>query len=203
MLVVGLTGGIGSGKTTVARMLAAQGATVIDTDAVAREVVEPGRPAYADVVERFGRNVVRDDGQLDRAALAELAFADERARGDLNAIVHPAVAREVAATLAGAEARGDQVVVLEVPLLVEAGWDDMVGLVVVVDCPEEVAVRRLVEARGMPEADARRRIAAQAGRSERRARADVVLDNTGSLDDLRRHVGAFWSRLKGSSPQPP
>lgn len=195
LLVVGLTGGIGSGKSTVARMLAARGATVIDTDAIAREVVEPGQPAYAAVVDRFGPSVVGTNGRLDRAALADVAFADPQARADLNAIVHPAVAGVVREGVAAARAAGAQMVVLEVPLLVEAGWDDMVGSVVVVDCPEDVAVRRLVEQRGMSEADVRRRMAAQVPRATRLAKADIVLDNSGSLDDLTRQVEAMWERL--------
>jgi dephospho-CoA kinase len=200
LLVLGLTGGIGSGKTTAARMLSAKGATVVDTDVVARQVVEPDRPAYHAVVARFGPGVVSPDGSLDRAALADAAFADPQARADLNAIVHPAVAHEVAARVSAAEAGGAQVVVLEVPLLVEAGWDDMVNLVVVVDCPEDLAIARLVAGRGMAEADARRRIATQAGREERRAHADVVLDNAGSRDELARQVDDLWARLLVAGP---
>jgi dephospho-CoA kinase len=201
LLVVGLTGGIGSGKSTVARMLEAKDATVIDTDAIAREVVEPDGPAYAAVVARFGRSIVGAGGRLDRARLAHVAFADPQARADLNSIVHPAVARVVDERVAAARAGGARVVVLEVPLLIEAGWDARVDSVVVVDCPEDVAVRRLVEGRAMDEADVRRRIAAQAPRADRLARADTVLDNSGPREELGKQVDAFWSRLCG--PEPP
>jgi dephospho-CoA kinase len=192
MLVVGLTGGIGSGKSTVASLLAARGAVVVDTDVIARHVVEPGAAAYDAVVSRFGPSVVAPDGALDRRALADLVFEDLAALADLNAIVHPAVRAEVARRLAEeAEADPDAVIVLVVPLLVEAGTYDVAG-VIVVDCPEDIAVRRLVEGRGMGEADARRRIAAQATREERRGHADLVLDNGGTLAELAAQVAWAW-----------
>jgi dephospho-CoA kinase len=192
--VLGLTGGIGAGKSTVAALLAARGAVVIDTDQVARDVVEPGGPAYDGVVRRFGPGILDADGRVVRARLAEAAFADSGARADLNALVHPAVETEVRETLARLDTPG-RVVVLEVPLLVEAGWAPIVDRVVVVDCPEDVAVRRLVEIRGMDETDARRRIAAQASRAERLAAADHVIGNDDTLDDLRRRVDELWASL--------
>jgi dephospho-CoA kinase len=194
MVVVGLTGGIGSGKSTVAAMMADLGAVVVDADALAREAVAAGTPGLRAVVERFGPAVLAEDGSLDRAALAGVVFDDRAALADLNAIVHPLVRAAIAARLAVLDGT-DSVVVLEIPLLVESGRSYGESAVVVVDCPEDVAIRRLVEGRGMDPGDAGRRIAAQVSRKERLAAADVVIDNAGSLDDLRRQVDALWRRL--------
>lgn len=197
MKVVGLTGGIGSGKSTVSTMLAARGAVVVDADLLAREAVAAGTPGLRKVVDRFGPSVVAGDGSLDRRALAEVVFDDTSALADLNAIVHPPVRAAIAdrlAQLAGSEA----VVVLEIPLLVESNRSYGESAIIVVDCPEDVAARRLVEGRAMNEADAYRRMAAQASRAERLAVADIVIDNSGSPDDLRRQVDALWSGLAGS-----
>lgn len=191
---MGLTGGIGSGKSTVAAMLAERGAVVVDADRLAREAVAPGTPALRAVVDRFGPAVVAGDGSLDRQALAGVVFDDAGALADLNAIVHPPVRAAIAERLAELAAT-DAVVVLEIPLLVESGRSYGESTIIVVDCPEEVAVRRLVEDRGMDEADARRRMAAQVPRAQRLAAADVVIDNAGSLDDLRRQVEAVWAGL--------
>jgi dephospho-CoA kinase len=185
--VLGLTGGIGAGKSTVAELLARRGAVVVDTDAIARAVVEPGGAVHEAVVRRFGH--------ADRARLARAVFADARARADLNAIVHPAVGDVVRARLAAEQAAGTAVVVLEVPLLVEAGWADRVDRVAVVDAPEDIAMRRLVDGRGMDEADVRGRMAAQASRAERLAVADVVLDNAGSPDELAAQVDSLWESI--------
>ena len=193
MVVVGLTGGIGSGKSTVAGLLAERGAVVIDADRIARQVVEPGQPAHAQLVERFGPRVLAADGSIDRRVLAGIAFADPPALADLNAIVHPRVAVEVSRRMAGLP--DGSTVVLDVPLLVEAGTAAIDALVVV-DCPEEVALRRLIERRGMDEHDVRRRMGAQASRDERRARADRVILNDGSLDDLRRRVDEVWAWIR-------
>ena len=189
MLVVGLTGGIGSGKSSVSALLAEKGAVVIDADRIVHEVQAPGGAAYHPIVDRFGSEVVLDDGSLDRKKLASIVFADPEALAELNKVTHPLVAREIAERMA-AEAQTDHVVILDVPLLVESGRTDMVGMIVV-DCPVDVAVQRAV-ARGMDEADVRRRIAAQASREERLAKADFVVDNSGSLDDLRREVDRAW-----------
>ncbi|HVM02682.1 MAG TPA: dephospho-CoA kinase, partial [Acidimicrobiales bacterium] len=201
MLVVGLTGGIGSGKSTVAALLARRGAVTIDVDVLARAAVEPDGPAYREVVERFGAGVVAADGRLDRARLASLVFADPAARRDLEAIVHPAVRAGVARRVAELAAGGDGdavVVVVEIPLLAESPASRAgLGAVIVVDCPEEVAVARLVAARGMSEADARARIAAQASREERLALAGFVVDNSGSPDDLAAEVDRCWAWLEG------
>ncbi|HVL04816.1 MAG TPA: dephospho-CoA kinase [Acidimicrobiales bacterium] len=194
MVVVGLTGGIGSGKSTVAAMLAELGAVVVDADRLAREAVAVGTDGFRAVVDRFGSGVVAGDGALDRRALAGVVFDDPVALADLNAIVHPPVRAAIAERVAALEGT-DAVVVLEIPLLVESGRSYGASRVVVVDCPEDVAVRRLVEGRGMGEDDARRRIAAQASRAERRAVADAVIDNSGSPDHLRRQVDALWEEL--------
>jgi dephospho-CoA kinase len=194
MVVVGLTGGIGSGKSTVAGLLADRGAVVIDADRLARDAVAVGTAGHRAVVDRFGASVVAGDGSLDRRALAGVVFDDPSALADLNGIVHPPVRAAIADRLAELEGT-DAVVVLEIPLLIESGLSYGASQVVVVDCPEDVAVRRLAEGRGMDPADARRRIAAQASREERRAAADVVIDNGGSLDDLRRQVEELWARL--------
>ena len=194
MLRVGLSGGIGSGKSTVARALARRGAIVIDADLIAREVVEPGEPALAAIVERFGPEVLDGEGRLDRPKLAALVFDDGAARADLNAIVHPRVAAETARRMAAAPS--DAVVVIDVPLLVEAarsGYD----AVVIVEAPEEVRLERLV-GRGMSPDDARRRMAAQATDAERRKVADVILDNAGSEADLEAQLDALWAQLTAS-----
>jgi dephospho-CoA kinase len=194
MVVVGLTGGIGSGKSTVAAMLAERGAVVIDADRLAREAVAVGSPGHDAVVGRFGPEVVAEDGSLDRGALAALVFDDPPALADLNALVHPLVRAAIADRLH--ELSGsDAVVVLEIPLLVESGLSYGASTVIVVDCPEEVALRRLVEGRGMDEADARRRMAAQVSRADRRVAADVVVDNTGSVADLETQVEGVWAAL--------
>lgn len=192
---MGLTGGIGSGKSTVAGLLAERGAVIIDADVIARQVVAPGGPAHAAVVDRFGPAVVAKDGNLDRPALADLVFGDDQARKDLNAIVHPAVGAEMMRRLAAAgEADPDAVVVLDVPLLAEVGRDRYpVAGVLVVDVPVDVAVARLVADRGFTEEDARARVAAQASREQRLAIADVVLDNSGDLDHLRTEVDRAWT----------
>ena len=199
--MLGLTGGIGAGKSTVAAMLADRGAVVIDTDEVARAVVEPGGPAYDPVVRRFGPSVLDEHGRIDRSRLADLAFTDDQDRADLNRLVHPAVEAVVRERLAELDRPG-RVVVLEVPLLVEAGWARLVDRVVVVDCPEDLAVRRLVDLRGVGEADARRRIAAQTSRESRLAAADVVINNSGTVADLRKRVDEAWDRLGLADPSP-
>ena len=192
MLLVGLTGGIGSGKSTVAMMLAERGAVVVDADQIAREVVEPGGPAYQPMIDRFGAEIVRPDKTLDRAAIAAQAFAGADALADLNAITHPAI-RTVMAERIAAQANTDNVVVVDIPLLAEGG-PAAYGLsgVIVVDAPVEVAIQRLVEGRGLGESDARARVAAQASREDRRKLADVVIDNAGSPEDLARQVDDVW-----------
>lgn len=197
MITVGLTGGIGSGKSTVTRLLAARGAAVVDADLVAREVVEPGSEGLAAVVSAFGEQVLRPDGSLDRAALGERVFADPDARATLNGLLHPRIAARSAQLLAEAEALDpDGVLVHDVPLLVENGLAPAYDVVVVVDTDPEVAVRRLVEQRGMTEADARARAEAQATRAERLAVADEVVRNEGTEEELVEQVEALWQRLQ-------
>jgi len=190
---VGLTGGVGSGKSTVSALLSECGAVVIDADLIAREVVEPGTPGFAAVVEAFGTQVVADDGGLDRAALGSIVFADEDARRRLEAIVHPLVHERMAAL--EAEASAGSLIVHDIPLLAESTRQRDFDAVVVVDVPEEVQLERLVRDRGWSEADARARIAAQASREQRLAIATHVLDNSGSLDELRAQVDALVASL--------
>lgn len=192
-LQVGLTGGIGSGKSTVSARLRELGAVVVDYDLLAREAVEPGTPALAAIRERFGDAVVAADGSLDRPALGQVVFADDTARRDLEAITHPAIRDLAAARVAAAP--DDAVVVHDHPLLVEMGMAASCDVVVVVDLSPELQVRRLVEQRGMTEADARARLAAQTSREARLAAADEVLDNQGTPEDLRAAVDALWTRL--------
>lgn len=190
--MVGLTGGIGSGKSTVAERLAALGAIVIDADRIARQVVEPGTPALARLVERFGADILAADGTLDRARLAAKAFADENSRKDLEDITHPAIAEEFLRQVAAAPAAA--VVVHDVPLLAEAKRPMEYAAVIVVEAPVEVRLERL-EARGIPRADAERRMAAQATDAERRKLATWVVDNGGDLGALEAQVDAIWAEL--------
>jgi dephospho-CoA kinase len=191
-VIVGLTGGIGSGKSEASRMLAARGAVVVDADSIAREVVELGTVGLERLVSEFGPQILAADGSLDRAAMASRVFADPEARERLEAVIHPLVAQRSADVVNAAP--DEAVVVYDVPLLVEnsiRGFD----LVVVVDAPDDVRLDRLTRLRGMEPGDARARMAAQATRDERLSSADVVLDNSGSLADLERQVDALWVRL--------
>ncbi|WP_411732968.1 dephospho-CoA kinase [Paeniglutamicibacter sp.] len=190
MLNVGLTGGIAAGKSAVARLLVERGAVLIDADAVARAVVEPGTPGLAEVVAAFGPGILDDAGALDRPALGALVFADESKRQVLNAIVHPLVRAE--AERLRAAAPGDAVIVQDIPLLVEGGQAGNFDVVLVVAAPLAERMRRMVEDRGMDESDARARIAAQATDEERAAVADVVINNSGSLAELRQNVTEIW-----------
>ena len=190
MLRIGLTGGIGSGKSTVAAQLAARGALVVDADRIAREVVEPGTPGLAAVADAFGPGVLTADGALDRAALAAIVFSDPEARARLDGIVHPLVRARAQELLAQAPA--DAVVVQDVPLLVETGQAGQYDLVLVVEADLETRVARLA-VRGLGEDDARARIAAQATDEQRRAVADVVLDNSGAPEALAAQVEEFWT----------
>ncbi|HYJ67160.1 MAG TPA: dephospho-CoA kinase [Nocardioidaceae bacterium] len=194
MLRIGLTGGIGSGKSEVSRRLAARGVIVIDADKLAREVVEPGTDGLAEVVEAFGADVLAADGSLDRPALGARVFGDDAARARLEAIIHPRV--RARGTELEAAAGPDDVVVHDIPLLVETGQADRFDGIIVVDAPVEAQVERLVGRRGMAEAQARERIAAQASREQRTGVADWVVDNTGSLDDLEAAVARVWKELR-------
>ncbi|MFF2064347.1 dephospho-CoA kinase [Streptomyces sp. NPDC058200] len=193
MLRLGLTGGIGAGKSEVSRLLTTYGAVLIDSDRIAREVVEPDTPGLAAVVAEFGAEVLTSDGALDRPKLGGIVFGDRERLRALNAIVHPLV-RARSAELEAA-AGPDSIVVHDVPLLVENGMADLYDLVVVVDASPETQVDRLVRQRGMAEPEARERMAAQATREERRAAADVVIDNDGPLERLEPQVRAVWQEL--------
>ncbi|MBM3672563.1 MAG: dephospho-CoA kinase [Actinobacteria bacterium] len=198
MLLVGLTGGIGSGKSTVARLLAARGAHIVDADAVAREVVERGTPALAQLVERFGPEILAADGSLDRPALGRLAFADEQSRKDLEGITHPAINHEFLRRVG--EAPQDAIVVCDVPLIFESqqARNRMYREVIVVEAPKEVRLARLEE-RGVPRADAEQRMSMQATDEERRSIATHVLDNGGDHAALERQVDELWPKLKAAA----
>jgi len=194
---VGLTGGIGSGKSTVSALLAQKGAVVIDADAIAREIVEPGEPALDEVVRAFGAAVLSADGSLNRAALAAIVFADADALVTLNSITHPRIAARSSELISAAPA--DAVIVYDMPLLVEQGGDALLGwdVVVVVDAPDDVRLVRLVQ-RGMDEEDARARMAAQTSREERLSAADWLIDNSGDLSALTAQVEGLWAHLTAS-----
>ena len=194
MLEIGLTGSIGSGKSTVAALLAERGAVLLDADAIVREVQEPGTPVFIAMVEYWGDDIVADDGTLDRQAVADRVFGDADELAVLNAIVHPAVADEMTRRRR-ALASTDATVILDIPLLVESGYEGLAGIIVV-DVDPELAVERLVTHRGFTETDARGRIARQASRTDRLARADVVVDNSGSLNDLVAQVDLVQAWLE-------
>jgi dephospho-CoA kinase len=194
MLLVGLTGGIASGKTTVSAMLAERGAEVIDADHIARQVVMPGTPAWCKIRDHFGPGVLHPDGQLDRQALADIVFADKSKLALLNEITHPAIFARIADRLEAHHGQ-DVVVVLDAALLIEAGLAEGVDVVVVVHSPREIQVERLA-AKGVGATDARNRIAAQLEPEKRLARADIVIDNGGSLEDLGRQVDKLWEELR-------
>ena len=204
MKMVGLTGGIGSGKSTVARRLLAWGAVVIDADQIAREVVEPGQPALAEIVDRFGPRVLTGDGHLDRPAMADIVFNDPEARAALEDITHPRIGEEVARRVAEAEAAEqedgrERVVVIDHPLLVETGKAATFPIVVVVVAPEDVRVERLVSSRGMDAEDARARLAAQTDDETRIEAATHVIDNSGTIDELHAQVDALIDDLRGDA----
>lgn len=194
MRIIGLTGGIGSGKTTVADRLRELGATVVDADAIAREIVEPGQPALRELADAFD-DVLNPDGTLNRAELARQAFASPEATRRLNAITHPRIHERTSDLFRQARETGVKVLVYDMPLLIENDQTSMVDTVLVVDAPDELRVSRLVTSRGLDEADARRRIAAQIDRESRLAAADTVLDNSGDRTSLLSQVDAFWNAL--------
>ena len=188
---VGLTGGIGSGKSTVVEMLADMGAAVVDADEIARRVVASGSSVLARLAEKFGSDILLEDGTLDRALLAERAFDDERGTRRLNEITHPAIREQAERDISRAE-QTSEIVVYEMPLLVESGQVSLVDVVVVVDVPESVQIDRAVR-RGMDETDVRQRMLRQASREQRLEAADAVIDNSGSYDATRAQVDALWS----------
>lgn len=204
MKLVGLTGGIGSGKSSVSSRLAQRGAEVVDADAITRALQQPGEPVFEAMVERWGQGIVAPDGSLDRAAVAAIVFSDADERKALEAIVHPAVRAEMQARME-ASSSTDRVVVLDIPLLTEGGNRRGTSAVIVVDCPVEVAIERLVAHRGFDPADAAARVATQASREERLALADFVIDNGRDLDHLEHEVERCWAWLQTlpATPWPP
>jgi len=198
VLVVGLTGGIGSGKSTVSSALSARGARVIDADAIVHELQQPGTEVFAAMVDQLGAGIVDAEGSLDRQAVADLVFGDSSEHRDrlvaLNGIVHPAVGAEIGRRLEDA-ASTDDVVILDVPLMVESGRGGHAGLIVV-DCPVDIAISRLIEQRGVRAEDARERVARQVTRDERLAHADFVIDNSGDRYALGPQVDACWEWIE-------
>ena len=194
VMLIGLTGGIGAGKSTVAKLFEERGVPIVDADAIARDVVKPGQPALVELVEYFGDGIVGAGGELNRGKLAEVAFADAESHEALNAIMHPAISAETAKRIDAL--RGDHsVIVHDVPLLVEAGLAGNYDLTVLVDTPAEVRLQRLTELRGMDSEDAKKRIAAQATDEQRRAVCDVALDNSGDIEHLRAQFEEMWERF--------
>ena len=196
MKKVGLTGGIGSGKSTVARMLGGAGFAVVDADQVARDIMDPGSPVLEEVAAAFGADLIGDDGVLDRGELARRAFATTEDTQRLNAITHPAIRAESERRFAAAEEAGEQAVIYDMPLLVDLGLNQDMDLTVVVDVDKEERIRRLVDKRGLDEADARARMAQQIDDATRLAAADVVIDNNGPLDALEPQVAALIKKIK-------
>ncbi len=207
MRLVGLTGGIGSGKSSASSALQALGAQLIDADAIVKELQEPGQPVFRAMVDRWGEQIVGDEGRLDRAAVANIVFSDDAELKAIEAIVHPEVRRAMDERINEVSASPD-VVVLDIPLLAESrsggtGPDGRgTSAIIVVDCPVDVAVQRLVEHRGFSEKDARKRVEKQASREERLALADFVIDNSGTPSDLEREVDRCWQWLSSLPPTP-
>ncbi|HEX9247885.1 MAG TPA: dephospho-CoA kinase [Gemmatimonadaceae bacterium] len=196
MIRIGLTGNIASGKSEVARMLADRGATIIDADELAREAVEPETQALKDIIKRWGKDVLNQDGGLDRAALRQIVFADQNELDALNRIVHPGVTRLRDREVAKARERGDPIVVCVIPLLFERNIVEEFDAIILVDAPRPLRLERLVATRGLEETEAMNMIASQMPAELKRARADFVIENDGSLDKLERDVDALWSSLQ-------
>ena len=201
MILLGLTGGIGSGKSTVSALLAQRGAVIIDADAIVKELQEPGQPLLKELSAEFGDSIIREDGSLDRVALAGIAFSDKDKLAALNKIVHPAVGKEMNRRLEE-QRTTDNVVVLDIPLLAENPRKGLCG-VIVVDVPVDVAVSRLMEFRGFKEDDARARVANQTSREERVAIADRIVDNSGDMSALEDQVAAVWEWAVALPPAAP
>ncbi|MDP3063372.1 MAG: dephospho-CoA kinase [Chloroflexota bacterium] len=200
MLVIGLTGGIGTGKSEVSRMLQRLGAVVIDADRVGHEVYRPQTSTWHRVVEAFGEGILAPSGEIDRKKLGSIVFADQRALARLNAIVHPVIREELVGRLEGLRGRGTPVVVVEAAVLIEAGWDTLMDEVWVTHSREDAAVARVARRNSLSPEEVRRRVRAQLPFEERRMHADVVIENDGDLEALRQKVEALWdSRVKGRS----
>ncbi|MCB0219799.1 MAG: dephospho-CoA kinase [Chrysiogenetes bacterium] len=195
MKIFGLTGGIACGKSTVSALLTGHGARVIDADQIARDVVLPGKPAYKDIVAAFGEGVLAPDGTLNRPALGKIVFADEKARARLNAITHPRIAQETAQRIQAERAAGTQILIYDAALLVETGGYKMYEALIVVSARPEVQMERLIARDGISEEEARQKIAAQLPLEEKEAVADYVIDNSGTLEELKTRVDALWALL--------
>jgi dephospho-CoA kinase len=196
MLLIGLTGNIASGKSTVARLLSERGATIIDADVLARRVVEPGMPAFDEIVRRWGRDVVAVDGSLDRDALRRVVFSEHEQLEELNEIVHPEVAAYRDRLVEEARQRGDRLVVQDIPLLFERGIVDQFDRIVLVDAPRPVRLERLMRERGLTETEAMDMITAQMPAELKRARADYIIENTGTVRELEERVSEVWQALE-------
>ena len=203
MRLIGLTGNIASGKTVVADLLKKKGATIIDADTLSREAVRPGTRALETITGRWGKEVLDPQGNLDRAALRRIVFTDQGQLDDLNAIIHPEIARLRETAIEEARKRGDKIVVCVIPLLFERKLVDNFDTIVLVDAPRELRMERLVETRGLDEAEAMNMIASQMPAELKRARADYVIENTGSIDDLKRDVDSLWESLLGRGADAP
>jgi dephospho-CoA kinase len=201
MLLVGLTGNIGSGKSTVDQLLSERGATIIDADVLARRAVEIGTPGYRAIVERWGTSILGPDGMLDRGALRRIVFSDPAELEQLNTLVHPEVERMRAALVETARLRGDKLVVCDVPLLFERKMTDLFDRIVLVDAPRPVRLERLVRERGLKETEAMDMIVAQMPAELKRARADFVIDNIGTLTELDARVAEVWGALEQAAEE--
>jgi len=201
MLLVGLTGNIGSGKSTVDQLLSERGATIIDADVLARRAVETGTPGYRAIVERWGTSILGPDGTLDRGALRRIVFSDQAELEQLNTLVHPEVERMRAALVEAARLRGDKLVVCDVPLLFERKMTDLFDRIVLVDAPRPVRLERLVRERGLKETEAMDMIVAQMPAELKRARADYVIDNIGTLTELDARVAEVWGALEQAAEE--
>jgi dephospho-CoA kinase len=199
MRLIGLTGNIASGKTVVADLLKEKGATIIDADTLSREAVQPGTQTLKTITSRWGNEVLDGSGALDRAALRRIVFTDQAQLDELNAIIHPEIARLRDTAISSARKRGDKIVVCVIPLLFERKLVDNFDMIVLVDAPRELRMERLVETRGLDEAEAMNMIAAQMPAELKRARADYVIENTGPMDSLRQDVDALWESLVESA----
>lgn len=201
MITIGVTGGIGSGKSTVSQMLSAKGAAVIDADLIGHQLLRPDTDAWREVVAAFGRGVLDQEGDIDRGSLASIVFADPAALGQLNSIMHPRIRRAVESRIEAFQARAVEVVVVEAALLIEAGWTDLVDQLWVVAAPEPEVVHRLCSQKGFTEEQARARIRSQMSPAERARHADAVLENDSSLSALAERVDSLWHGLASSEPR--
>ncbi len=196
-LEIGLTGGIGSGKSTVSAGLVKRGAVLVDADAIVRDLQKPGKPVFKKMVERWGEKIITNEGELDRQAVADIVFKDAEELAALNEIVHPLVREEIA-NQREKYIKGNAPIILDIPLLIESGYENLRGIIVV-DLHTEEAVERLVKYRGFSREDALNRISSQVDREERLSKADFVIDNNGDLDSLEKEIDKAWSWIKGLS----